>query len=106
METIILQAEHNGHGIRDAKWSDLYEITVPGYAQFGSSPKCRCRRCFGPPPRGGSAIQPAYTMLSWLGYIILGLAAFKHDSGLPHDRVHNEVEAVEGMIRLVREGRR
>src|ERR1035437_4239600 len=44
-------------------------------------------------------------MLSWLCYINLGLAAFKQDPGLPHDRVHNEVEAVEGIIHLVRSAR-
>ena len=52
---LILQAGHNGPGMRDAKWSDLHEITVPGYAQFGSSPKCRCRRCLAPRRVGGAA---------------------------------------------------
>src|ERR1039457_7619190 len=52
---MFLQAEHNGDGRRDAKWSDLHSITVRGYAQFGSSAQCRCRRCLGPRRVDGAA---------------------------------------------------
>src|SRR5664280_3410718 len=57
-------------------------------------------------PRRAAGASPPYAhVVVAVCYINLGLAAFKHDPGLPHDRVHNEVEAVEGIIHLVRSAR-
>ena len=99
-----LQAEHNGHGMRDAKWSISMRSQFPDMRN--SAPLQNADVVVVLVPRRAAGASPPYAhVVLAVCYVNLGLAAFKHDPGLPHDRVHNEVEAVEGIIHLVRSAR-